>query len=90
MAGRERVSLPPSAITGALGDYLLQIAEAINRVPVVSYFSGTTPNSVVTGLAGDLAINLCSASTDTRAWIKGGSQSVPSRTNWVTLRTGPA
>lgn len=91
MANRpEKVRNVPSSITGELGQYLEEMRRAINRAPTMSYFSGTTPNSNVTGLAGDLAVNVGSASTDTRLWIKGGSTAVPGMTNWVTLRTGPA
>lgn len=81
---------PPSNVTGELGAYLNTIYQALSKLPNVSYFSGTTPNSTVTGVAGDMLINLGSGSTDTRAWIKGGSPTSPSRTGWVTLHTGPA
>lgn len=77
-------------MTGELGNWLLEVWRTLNDTPSLSYFSGTTPNSNLTGLAGDVAINVGSASTDTRAWIKGGSTSVPSMTGWVTLRTGPS
>ena len=87
---RERIRQPPSGITGELRAWLQDVAEVLNDTPQLSYFSGTTPNSALTGIAGDLAINVGSASTDTRLWIKGGSTSTIGTTNWVTLRTGPA
>ena len=90
MADFRRIASPPSDLTGPLGLYLREVARAINDIPQVSAFSATTPNSLVTGYPGDLAINLASASTDTRLWIKGGSSRQPSRTGWMTLRIGPA
>lgn len=79
--------MPPSDVTGSLGRYLTQVARAVNRMPVVSYFSGLTPNSAVTGLPGDLAINLGSASTSSRVWVKGGSSSASlSRVGWACVR----
>lgn len=90
MAGRNNVPLPPSSLTGELGDYLSKVARYINSQPTFSFFSGTTPNSNITGLAGDLAVNVGSASTDTRLWVKGGSPASPTKTGWVTIRTGPA
>lgn len=86
MANRpERLPQPPSAITGELGVWLREVWRAVNNAPTVSYFSGLSPNSVLTGLAGDIAINAGSASTDTRAWIKGGSTIGPSTTSWLPL-----
>lgn len=82
--------LPPSSITGALGEYLQRLWRVLDDMPNLSYFSGTTPNSVLTGVPGDLAINVGSASTDTRVWLKGGATRTPSTTGWITLRTGPS
>lgn len=91
MAGRDRLRPPSSSITGELGSYLLDVWRAVNQIPNVSYFSGTSPNlSNLTGTAGDLAINVGSASTDSRLWVKGGSVASPTTTGWVTVRTGPA
>ena len=90
MADFRRIASPPSDITGPLGLYLREVARAINDIPQISSFSGTSPNSLVTGYPGDLLTNIGSASTDTRAWIKGGSSRQPSQTGWVTLRIGPA
>lgn len=90
MSVRDRLRQPPSSLTGELGDWLREVYTLLNQSPQMSYFSGTTPNSRVTGVAGDLAVNIGSASTDTRAWVKGGSATVPDQSGWVTLRTGPA
>lgn len=83
MPFRRIVSDPPSSITGVLGRYLAEIAQAINNRPVMSYFSGTSPNSVVTGYPGDIAINLASASTNTRVWSMGGAMSTATNQGWV-------
>lgn len=78
---------PPSDITGPLRDYLVRIAKALDRQPVFSFFSGPTPNSVVTGLPGNFAINLGSVSTTSRLWIKGGSSAISmSRVGWAAVR----
>ena len=91
MAGRNNVPPPPSSVTGELGNYLQQIARYLNSQPSISIFTGAnTPNSNLTGLAGDLAVCLQSGSTDSRLWLKGGSPAAPSKTGWVTVRTGPA
>lgn len=90
MSVRDRLAPPPSSVTGPLGSWLNDVWALLNNQPTVSYFSGTTPNSTVTGVAGDVAINIGSASTDSRAWLKGGDVTIPSQVSWVTLRTGPA
>lgn len=83
--------VPPPPYTGipGLDAWLGQVTYALNALPRVSWFSGTTPNSSVTGTAGDIAINLCSASTSTRAWILGGAPSTVTNIGWLTIRIGP-
>ena len=83
-----RLPAPPSAVTGELGNWLRNLWGAVNALPRVSYFSGVSPNtSAITGMPGDLAINLGSASTDTRVWIMGGSMTTMKTSGWVALRT---
>ena len=89
MSLRDRLAPPPSSVTGPLGTWLNDVFTLLNSMPRSSYFTGTTPNSLVTGVAGDVAVNVGSASTDTRIWVKGGSPITPNQTGWVTLRTGP-
>ena len=85
---RNRLRPPPSSVTGDLGLWLQEVVRAMNSIPQVSYFSAPTPNSLVTGLTGDLAINLVSGSTDTRVWVLGGANlGQLSTTGWVALRT---
>lgn len=82
------IPLPPSGITGPLRRYLQDIAFAINALPAISLFSGTaiTPNSQITGVAGNITIYAGPSSTNTRFFIKGGSASVPSTTSWATVQ----
>lgn len=89
MNPRDRLPQPPSSLSGPLGDYLLKIWEVVNATPRLSYFTGTSPNSQVTGFVGDLGVNINSTSTDTRLWILGGSGTTVRQTGWVTVRTGP-
>lgn len=78
--------MPPSEITGVVGDYLRDLWRYIESQPQISTFSGTSPNSLVSGYPGDMTINLGSASTDTRAWLKGGGTRTWSNTGWVVIR----
>lgn len=84
------VPLPPSNLTGTLGDYLREVANILNsKVARASFFSGVSPNSAVTAIPGYLAINMSpSQSTDTRVWVHGGTGTAPTTTGWVPLRTG--
>lgn len=81
-----RLRMPPSEITGVVGDYLRDLWRYIESQPQISTFSGTSPNSLVSGYPGDMTINLGSASTDTRAWLKGGGTRTWSNTGWVVIR----
>lgn len=62
--------------------YLRELARAINDIPQLSAFSGSSPNGVVTGYPGDLTVNLTSANSDVRLYMKGGSIRVASNTGW--------
>ncbi len=83
---RTRIGFPPSSVTGELGTYLLTIWQALNDIPNFSMFSGPTPNSVITGMPGDVAVNVGSASTSSRLWVMGGSTAQPSLTGWNVIR----
>ena len=86
MTQRHRIEPPPSSVTGPLGNWLTQIAQSVNDTPMMSYFSGTSPNSTLTGQVGNLAINVASGSSGVRAWLKGGDPlSGPSTTGWIPL-----
>ena len=83
-----KLPFPPSAVTGPLGAWLFEVWRHLENQPTISLFSSTSPNSAVTGMSGDLAINVGSASTDSRVWVLGGAQrSALTTTGWVVLRT---
>lgn len=85
--GRQRLPAVPSAFTGPLRWYLQEIKRALDDTPVVSYFSGTNPNtSGITGFPGDQVVNVGSASTSTRVWLMSGSSQAPATTGWVMIR----
>lgn len=84
-----QVNPVPSGFTGAQAEWLTRLAEVVNAMPVFSYFSGTTPESVITGVAGNFALNLYSANTATMIFYKGGSPVTASKVSWykVSLST---
>jgi hypothetical protein len=83
------VRLPPipSNATGPLADWCRLAARQLNSEAYISKFSGSDATlSSVTGIPGDLVINVGSASTSTRLWIKAGSTASASTINWVRVR----
>jgi hypothetical protein len=74
---------PPSHITGPLGEYLRELARAVNDVPQISAFSAADPNGLVMGYPGDLCVNLTSSTSDLRLYQKGGGVRSASSTGWV-------
>jgi hypothetical protein len=82
---RRKLNDPPSGITGPLRVWLQGVVDHVNNTPTLSYFSGTSPIvSAVTGMAGDLAFNVGSASTSTRLWENVGTSL--NTVNWVAIR----
>ena len=75
----------PSAFTGEQATYLNEVVAAINAMPVFSFFSGLTPESVVTGVSGNFAFNPFSASTTSLYFVKWGSSTVASKVSWCTI-----
>lgn len=75
----------PSSFSGPMGDYLRLMVNRLNNEAFISVFSGTTPESVWTGVAGNIAVNVGSASTNTRLWVKAGSPVNQSTTSWFPL-----
>jgi hypothetical protein len=75
----------PSCFTDAQASYLQEVVDRLNRTPTFSFFSGTTPESVITGVAGDFAINPYSANTATMIFYKGGSPVTASKVSWYKL-----
>ena len=84
-----KLPFPPSTVTGPLGAWLFELWKHVESQPNVSLFSAVTPNSLLTGLSGDLAVNVGSASTNTRLWVLGGGQrSALTNQGWVTIAIG--
>lgn len=82
---------PPSDITGPLGQWLREVhrvVEALPNVSIASFGATDTPNSRVTGTAGNLCINIGSASTDSRLWVLGGGATASALTDqgWALVR----
>lgn len=84
-----RIAPVPPHMTGATREWAEGVARVLNSTPSLSYFSGATPESVVTALPGHLLINVASGSSSARAYIKGGAPaSGPNATGWVPLSSG--
>ena len=82
-----RIPPVPSGITGAIRAYLEQIARQLNGEAYISKFSAANPNtSGFTGVPGDLAVNVGSASTSSRLWIMEGSTSSIDTNGWRIVR----
>ena len=78
----------PSALTGELGRYLDLIRSRLNTTPTFSFFSGLTPESSMTGIAGNFALNVgTSTSTNSLLFVKLGSPTTPSKVSWARLST---
>ena len=83
----QRLGPPPGqGIPPALQKWLSDLARIVNTQPRASFFSGTDPNSNVTGLPGDIVVNVGSASTNTRIWTMGGSGTTERNSGWVAVR----
>lgn len=75
---------PPSDVTGPLGDYLREVARAINDIPQLSACSSLNPNDGTNaGYPGDLLVNLTSTNTDKRLFVMSGSLRAKNTTGWV-------
>ena len=81
---------PPSNVTGTLGEWLREVHRVIESTPnvsLVSFEANQTPNSRVSGVPGDLAVNVSpSASTTSRLWTMGGSGSALTNLGWALVR----
>jgi hypothetical protein len=87
-----RVRLPPPSITAPLQGYLQELASALNGLPNVSAYTGTTPEGRVIGTRGDLAIEMDSVySVDSSAqpaawWVNLNAPGVESAVSWHQVR----
>ncbi len=84
MSRQPKLRLPPSGITGPVRDYFHEVHRVVNALPTFSFFSGSFPSSV-TGVAGDMAVNVAVASNVSRLFIHVGSASLPDKTSWNTV-----
>jgi hypothetical protein len=82
---RERLRLPPSSFTGDQYQWLQEVWKAVNAIPTISYFSGTNPNSVITGLGGHVLINVAASPSASRMWVKTNSGTAPDKLSWSTI-----
>lgn len=85
MPSQFKTPLPPSIMTGEMGVWADTVWQAINNQPTLSVFSGTHPNSSVTGVAGNIAVNVAPSSSVSRLFIKYGSAVIPDMNSWVTI-----
>ncbi len=69
-----------------LNRFLQDVANVLNTLPRISIFSGASPNSMMSGLPGDIAVNIGSASTTSRIWVHGSNNTVPNFTGWAVVR----
>ncbi len=74
----------PSAFTGEQRRYMEYLRSQLASIPVFSFFSGTTPESVVTGVAGNFAINPFSQSTNSLVFVKWGGNTA-SKVSWCVM-----
>ena len=84
------IQAPPSSVTGPLGEWLQVLWKHIEAQPNISIqsFSGaSTPNSLVTGLPGDLCVNIGAESSTSRLFVLGGAaRSVLTQQGWARVR----
>lgn len=80
-----KLPLPPSSITGDLGPYLMATWRVVDALPTFSLFSGSSPLSLVTGVGGNVAVNVDGNSANSRLWVKYPSSGEPNTGSWVTV-----
>lgn len=86
--GRQfRLPSIPSNLTGQLATVLRLWERQLNSEAFISKFSAANPNtSGLTGIPGNLAMNVGSASTWTRLWVMGGSVASIDTNGWQMVR----
>lgn len=80
----QRLPPVPSAVTGVLADYMREVTRRLNGEPTLSIFSGTSPESVVTGIPGNVTVNVGVTDTD-RFWIMSGTTARAKKTGWEAI-----
>jgi hypothetical protein len=82
-----RIPPVPSGLTGPLAEWCRTAARQLNAEAYISTFSAANPNtSGLTGLPGNLAVNIGSASTTSRLWILGGGIVSIDTNDWHPIR----
>jgi hypothetical protein len=82
-----RIPPVPSGLTGPLAEWCRTAARQLNAEAYISTFSAANPNtSGLTGIPGNLAVNIGSASTTSRLWILGGGIVSIDTNDWHPVR----
>src|SRR3990167_1586739 len=66
---RKRLAQPPSTGSFSVDFWFRQIADTFNKLPPMSVFSFTNPNSNLSAIPGTLGFNINSANT-AKLWVK--------------------
>lgn len=88
MKWHKRIPDPPSNVKDpVVYAWMVAVTQQLNSEAFISQFSGTNPNtSVISGIPGQMTVNIGSASTFTRLWIMAGSVNSVSTTSWHPVR----
>lgn len=83
-----RIPQPPIGLQDpVMYQYLTTVARILNAEAYISKFSAANPNtSGLTGIPGNLAVNVGSGSTWTRLWMMGGGPASTSTNSWQMFR----
>lgn len=82
-----RIPPVPSELRNPLADWCRQLERQLNSEGYISIYSGTNPNtSGITGLPGNLLVNIGSASTSSRVFVMSGAARSMDTNAWVVLR----
>lgn len=73
----------------ALSEWNRQLWDVLQNLPTISKFSGVHPNlSRITGVQGDVVVNVTSGSTNTILWVLAGA-SGSTTSSWRAVVTIP-
>lgn len=82
-----RIPFVPSSITGEIARYLTEVARRLNAEPILSIFSGSSPESVVTGIPGNVTVNIGVSDVD-RVFVMSGTTARQKKTGWTAITGG--
>lgn len=80
---------PSSAFSGEQLRFMRDVVGVLRAIPQFSYFTQASPNGVLFGNPGDLAIYVGSTSTLSRLWTKASDPGVVSNQSWVQIGIVP-